>query len=199
MNGWNVRPNDDRRSTGQLIENALHTAPQITAALFQDGNVRLRCARGLEALKRRDSRLVADHERLLQQATRTVHELRTSPAPVDLVKDYHLEFLFLLLGAVYEPEPVALCLQALHGEDRALQGTALEYLENLLPSRIWEDLQPLIAPGFSAPRKQRTLQQAGSALLAAAAKRRSQRNGDRRPATSRSAVQSSLYPDDTTQ
>ena len=148
-----------------------------------DWNVRFRCAQGLETIRRRHPRLRAGQERLLAiaekeaQALSAAHAVSPATAGTD-GPDRGIQLLFLLLGAVYEPETLELCRHALESEDRALQGTALEYLENLLPQHLWSLLQPVLAPGHAASGKKRPLQQVARDLLGAAASLRSKRRRD---------------------
>ncbi|MCA8967678.1 MAG: hypothetical protein KDC48_22545, partial [Planctomycetes bacterium] len=55
-----------------------------------------------------------------------------------------LEHVFTLLSLVHDPDALRLCMQALASRDAHLRGTALEYLENVLPDdlrpRLWEHL-----------------------------------------------------------
>jgi hypothetical protein len=53
----------------------------------------------------------------------------------------------LLLGLVLDPEPLEIARRALHATDRALRGTALEYLDNVLPPSVREKLWPHLASG----------------------------------------------------
>lgn len=55
-----------------------------------------------------------------------------------------VEHVFTLLSLAYEAEPLRLSLIALAGEDRTLRGTALEYLENVLPEEIRALLFPML-------------------------------------------------------
>ncbi len=55
-----------------------------------------------------------------------------------------LDHVFTLLGLVLPAEPLRISLQALGTDDRVLRGTALEYLEGVLPSRIREPLWPFL-------------------------------------------------------
>ncbi|MDB4956985.1 MAG: hypothetical protein JWO36_4554, partial [Myxococcales bacterium] len=55
-----------------------------------------------------------------------------------------LDHVFTLLGLVLPTEPVRLALQALSTDDPVLRGTALEYLESVLPSRIRDPLWPFL-------------------------------------------------------
>jgi hypothetical protein len=58
-----------------------------------------------------------------------------------------LDHVFTLLGLVLPAEPLRICLQALGTDDGVLRGTALEYLEGVLPSRIREPLWPFLELG----------------------------------------------------
>jgi hypothetical protein len=67
-----------------------------------------------------------------------------------------LDHVFVLLAAVAEAEPLRLSRWALRGHDVRLRGTALEYLEQVLPDAVH---QPLVrrfgavpAPGVARPR-----------------------------------------------
>jgi hypothetical protein len=63
-----------------------------------------------------------------------------------------VEYAFLLLGTVLEREPLELCLKAVSSGDQSLRGTALEYLENVLPQRLHVALMRHLVGG---PRKAR--------------------------------------------
>jgi hypothetical protein len=56
----------------------------------------------------------------------------------------NLEHMFTLLALVLEREPLRLCLRALHHKDVRHRGTALEYLQTVLPSDVREALWPLL-------------------------------------------------------
>jgi AAA family ATP:ADP antiporter len=49
---------------------------------------------------------------------------------------------FTLLSLALEPEPLRMSLRALRGDDARLRGTALEYLENVLPESVRGPLWP---------------------------------------------------------
>jgi hypothetical protein len=55
-----------------------------------------------------------------------------------------IEHLFNLLALVEAPEPLRIAYQGLYTEDPQLRGTALEYLESILPARISAALLPLL-------------------------------------------------------
>ena len=55
-----------------------------------------------------------------------------------------LEHVFTLLGLVLPAEPLRIALQAIHADDPSLRGTALEYLESVLPGEIRARLWPFL-------------------------------------------------------
>jgi hypothetical protein len=55
-----------------------------------------------------------------------------------------LDHVFTLLGLVLPAEPLRIALQALGTDDRVLRGTAVEYLDGVLPPRIRERLWPFL-------------------------------------------------------
>lgn len=55
-----------------------------------------------------------------------------------------LDHVFTLLSLALEREPLQIALRALRGADRGLRGTALEYLENVLPEDLRTELRPFL-------------------------------------------------------
>jgi len=55
-----------------------------------------------------------------------------------------LAHVFTLLALVLPREPLQIAFRGLHTDDRQLQGTALEYLEGVLPQRIRTSLWPFL-------------------------------------------------------
>jgi hypothetical protein len=55
-----------------------------------------------------------------------------------------LAHIFTLLGLVLPKEPLQIAYRSLNGDDRYLQGTALEYLEQVLPPAIRQKLWPFL-------------------------------------------------------
>ena len=55
-----------------------------------------------------------------------------------------LAHVFTLLSLVLPAEPLRTAFRALHTDDQRLRGTALEYLEGVLPSDIRERLWPFL-------------------------------------------------------
>jgi hypothetical protein len=56
-----------------------------------------------------------------------------------------LEYVFALLSLIYDRTPLMAAFRSLHLEDRQFRGTALEYLEGILPpktrEKLWEILE----------------------------------------------------------
>ena len=55
-----------------------------------------------------------------------------------------LSHVFILMSLVLPPTPVQIAFRGLHTDDPALRGTALEYLEGVLPPDIRERLWPFL-------------------------------------------------------
>ena len=71
-----------------------------------------------------------------------------------------LEHVFTVLSLVLRAEPLKIAFRGLHSDNRTLRGTALEYLESVLPADIREKLWPFLEydadakPTQSSPRAQ---------------------------------------------
>ena len=80
----------------------------------------------------------------------------------DFVKDRanrSLAHVFTLLALVLPAEPLQIAYRGLHTDDQNLRGTALEYLEGVLPPAIRERLWPYLedrrpTPSSARPREQ---------------------------------------------
>jgi len=69
---------------------------------------------------------------------------------IDVLRDRvsrSLEHLFTLLSLILPRETLRLAFHALHTDDSYLRGTALEYLETVLPESVWSRLFPLLEQG----------------------------------------------------
>lgn len=78
-----------------------------------------------------------------------------------------LEHLFTLLSLVLPRETLRLAFHGLHTGDVHLRGTALEYLETILPEAVWLKLRPFLEEGDPRPaRRGRSSEQAVEELLA---------------------------------
>ncbi len=78
-----------------------------------------------------------------------------------------LEHLFTLLSLALPADTVRLAFHGLHTGDRHLRGTALEYLETVLPPHVWSRLWPFLDEGEELVRdRTKTSDQAMRELLA---------------------------------
>lgn len=126
--------------------------------------VRYRCAIALARILHRDEsvprpdpeRVLDAVERELSEAGRRVWDSRRlldddadedSPLLQKALRDRvnrSVEHVFTLLSLTYDPEPLRLSLLALAEEEGALRGTALEYLDTVLPERTRTSLFPML-------------------------------------------------------
>jgi hypothetical protein len=121
----------------------------------QSFNVRYSCARSLARMRGRNRHLKISR----QQVFAAIHrELAASPEewaarnralqadgvadtePAAAQVDRGLEHVFTLLALILDPDAVYLAMQATLSEDVNLRGTALEYLENVLPADLYQAL-----------------------------------------------------------
>jgi len=63
-----------------------------------------------------------------------------------------LAHVFTLLSLVLEKDPLSMAYRALRSDDPALRGTAIEYLEVVLPTRLRETITPLLGDVKRAPK-----------------------------------------------
>ena len=162
-------------------ESAIAVQGLTTALDDTDWNVRFRCARALEAIRIRHPGLRPNEERVLHVVEREAADIASEGVTLSGNDNSHsrrISLLFHLFGAIYEPEPMELSLQALHSDDRTLQGTALEYLENRLPAHIWNLLQPSLSGTQKTAGPKRSLQHSVRDLLQAASALRSTKKPD---------------------
>jgi ATP:ADP antiporter, AAA family len=124
-------------------------------------DVRFQTVRSLAAIVDRNPRIVIDRERIyrvvLQEVTvsRPVWESQrlldgfVSTSPLDaFVRDragQSLAHVFTLLSLVLPREPLQIAFRSLHSEDAFLRGTALEYLDGVLPPAIRQRLWPFLS------------------------------------------------------
>ena len=132
-------------------------------ACLDDGEfeLRLRCSRALLAL-------TDDHPEL-QTAFPTAfaavgRELR-SDGEAHLVR----ELVFNLLALALDREPVRIVARSFANEDAFVRGTALEYLETVLPSDLFSALQPLLALTGPTPARRRSAAEVREDLIRAGA------------------------------
>jgi hypothetical protein len=123
-------------------------------------DVRFQAARSLAAIRERNPRVQIDRERILDGVLREAavgrpvwesHRLLdgfVNASPLDeFVRDragQSLAHVFTLLSLVLPSEPLLIAFRSLHSEDLHLRGTALEYLEGVLPAAIRQRLWPFL-------------------------------------------------------
>jgi len=76
-----------------------------------------------------------------------------------------LEHVFTLLSLVLPSEPLRVAFRGLHTEDEALRGTALEYLDSVLPGRIRDALWPFLEPARAPVVRQRSREEILDTLM----------------------------------
>lgn len=155
------------------------TTPRVAMGVLMGLNdrrfeVRYQCGRALSAMMARNpylkfapediygairkevavSRPVWEGQRLLDRS----EEPETNPVVDEFLRERtsrSLQHLFTLLALIHPPETLRIAFHGLHSDDAQLRGTALEYLESILPSDIWIRLSPLLdRPEPGEPRKQ---------------------------------------------
>jgi len=125
--------------------------------------VRYQCGRSLTAMYRKNPALVFDRERIFAVVLREtnvgrpvwdgrrlldgVDALEGEPFVDEFVRTRagrSLAHVFTLLALVLPTQPLQIAFRSLHTDDLQLQGTALEYLEGVLPGPIRERLWPYL-------------------------------------------------------
>ena len=123
--------------------------------------VRFQCARSLAAITEKNGRIRIDPERVYSVILREVavgRSIWASHRLLDHVDESDrqtlvdgfvkgrmsqgLAHVFTLLSLVLPADPVQVALRGLHADDAKLRGTALEYLDGVLPPAIRERLWP---------------------------------------------------------
>ncbi|MET0553584.1 MAG: hypothetical protein ABW221_11140, partial [Vicinamibacteria bacterium] len=111
--------------------------------------VRYRCGQALAAVVEQSPDLAPPREVVFDEVKRELVRL-TARGPED---ERRLEAVFTLLTLAVAREPVQIAYRAMRSQDRALRGTALEYLENVLPDDMRAALWPHLGGARPAPRK----------------------------------------------
>jgi HEAT repeat protein len=123
-------------------------------------DVRCQSARALASIVEKNPRVHIDSDRIFEMVLREVAVGRpvwesrrlldgfASESPLDaFVRDRageSLAHVFTLLSLVLQREPLQIAFRSLHTDDEHLQGTALEYLEGVLPAPIRQRLWPFL-------------------------------------------------------
>jgi hypothetical protein len=123
--------------------------------------LRLRCGRALIALTDEHPRLLAPFPDLLTFVDREIG----GDAEPHLVREH----IFNLLTLALEREPARIAARSFASDDTYLRGTALEYLETVLPGRVFSAMGPMLAVTGPAPRRTRAPADARAELLRAGA------------------------------
>jgi hypothetical protein len=124
--------------------------------------VRREAGRSLLAISERNPRVTFDRDRMLATVLKEVTVGRpvwegrrllddgSSDSPLDaFVRDRageSLAHVFTLLSLVLPREPIQLAFRGLQTDDAHLRGTALEYLDSVLPTPIRQRLWPFLEP-----------------------------------------------------
>ena len=133
----------------------------LTALDGFDFEIRLRCGRALLAL-------TDDHAELLQPfpaALALVERELSGGGEMHLVREH----VFNLLALALEREPVRIAARAFTTEDAYVRGTALEYLETVLPARMFAALRPMLATTGPPPARRRPATEVRAELIRAGA------------------------------
>ncbi len=97
-----------------------------------------------------------DVDRRIWESQRLLDRLDDEGSPIvdDVLRDRSnrsLEHVFTVLSLVLEREPLRIAFRGLHTEDKKLRGTALEYLESVLPQSVREKLWPFLEDSDALP------------------------------------------------
>jgi len=145
-----LRPDAVRRRVPRVLRSAASPVAVLGLRLGLDDrrfDVRYQCGRALTAILEESPALAPPRDAVFDEVKR---ELGRGLAG----DDRRLEHVFTLLALAVPREPVQIAYRAVRSQDRALRGTALEYLENVLPEDVRSVLWPhLDAHAREAPRR----------------------------------------------
>jgi hypothetical protein len=132
----------------------------LIAALERfDFECRLRCGRAVLAL-------TDEHPELLKPvpaALGLVERALSDDGPPHLIREH----VFSLLALALEREPVQIAARAFGTDDAYMKGTALEYLETVLPAHLFSAVRPLLAAAGSPPARPRPAAEVRADLIRA--------------------------------
>lgn len=163
---------DIRRRIPRVLS---HRPCQLSAEALLQGlrdqrfEVRFRCGRALARIVSLDGGIILDSGRILRAVERECFVSKTvwnsyrlldrreedeeSAYFDEVLKDRTskgLEHVFTLLSLMLPREPLQIAFKGLHTNDPYLRGTALEYLESVLPETVRDRLWPLIESDAAA-------------------------------------------------
>jgi hypothetical protein len=121
--------------------------------------LRLRCGRALIALTDEHTQFLAPFPAVLAHIDQ---EVRGDAEP-HLVREH----VFNLLALALEREPARIAARSFSTDDAYLRGTALEYLETVLPGRVFAAMGRLLAIAGPSPARKRATADARAELLRA--------------------------------
>ena len=161
-----IDPNQDvavRRRVARIFSVAVSQRAADGVALALDDSrfdVRFQAARSLAAILDKNPRIRFDRDRIYEVILREVAvgvpvwesqrllDGFVSESPLDaFVRDragQSLAHVFTLLSLVLPREPLQIAFRSLHSNDSHLRGTALEYLEGVLPTAVRQQLWPFL-------------------------------------------------------
>ena len=145
--------------------------------------VRFQCGRSLAAIIEKNTRIRIDRERVFDVVRRELavsrpvwqsHRLLDTVDTEDrsfvdeFLKDragQSLAHVFTLLTLVLPTAPLQIAYRGLHTSDPKLRGTALEYLEGVLPQDMYQRLSPFLGNETAAPHDARPREEILADLL----------------------------------
>ncbi|MCK5383409.1 MAG: hypothetical protein KAJ65_06565, partial [Gammaproteobacteria bacterium] len=137
-------------------------------------NVRYSCARALARMRSRNASLKILRETVYSAMREELRapmeewesrsmELNLGETPVEHLESPHInrnmEHMFTLLALTLDPDAVHISMQAAFSKDINLRGTALEYLENVLPADIYQGLVQRLGISEEGNRGSRSLRE----------------------------------------
>jgi hypothetical protein len=164
----------------------------VEALADPDFEVRRQCALALARITEREPSLLVPRSAAFAAAVRELEagaeawredgesagvEERSPDAPPLTPSERGLAHVFTLLSLAVEREPLHIAHRALLGADSALRGTALEYLENVLPDDVRRALWTHLGARSAASRAVRPREQVVYDLMRSRESLRSSREG----------------------
>jgi hypothetical protein len=134
----------------------------VQALAGQESEIRLRCSRALLLL-------TDDHPELAVPAEAALAALERELAGRPHGEGETREHVFNLLTLALEREPARIVARALDGGDDYVRGTALEYLQTVLPPALFAALEPRVAGAAKRPSAARAASDVRADLLDAGA------------------------------
>ena len=180
-------------ATGQIVDTLIDTAaspvvrrrlPQVLAGsgspvaivgLLQalddsQFEVRFRAAGALMRSREAHPDCVMPREAIFEAALRETRRSKQLLERAASNADHRpLELVFRILALALDPEPLKLAQHAFRSDDPQLRGTALEYLETVLPPNVLQELRPVFGAHPTVSARTRTAKELESELLASSA------------------------------